>query len=453
MSNETSRPDFLDRDDFLKALNHHVEGLAETPLDHLPAPRVLAVDAPWGYGKSWIAKRLYIELQDGPKPRPVAYIDAFRYDHHDDAFAVIAAAVMKALRPKDEKRIKYLNTAANVLKAGAPAMLKAATNLALKAANLEVDDFSEAWTTMSESATENAGKFSEKAVERLFETYSKTHQLQEDFKYSLEDLTKDLPHPFVVIIDELDRCRPSFALEVLERIKHLFGAEGVVFVLFWNARSIRESIRHTYGREADAEGYLSKFVALSIPLFLSSKLRPGGPSGYGHFIEQELARVVSGAYDRAEFQSTLTECAVIFNASLRDLQKAIGIYATGAKTKADCSTPEFAYLCLLRVTESETYQKLLDRDSKVAASEATRFPVPSISATVNIPHGLWLALCYRANSDKFDDMARNGTKGINGLDDMVVDQLAVGKPGSRTHWLDQAGRLIDDLLTTRRYGN
>jgi len=453
MKTDASKPDFLDRDDFLKALHHHIEGLAEIPSDHLPAPRVLAVDAPWGYGKSWIANRLHTELQDGPKPRPVAYIDAFRYDHHDDVFAVIAAAVMKALRPEHEKREKYLRTAANVLKAAAPALMKAATGLALKVANLDADDVSEAWTKVSDAATESVGKSSEKAVEQLFEAYSKTQQLQEDFQSSLEDLTKDLPHPFVVIIDELDRCRPSFALEVLERIKHLFAAKGVVFVLFWNARSIRESVRHTYGRGADAEGYLSKFVALSITLLLSSKLRPSGPSGYVRFIEQELARVVSGAYDRAEFQATLTECAALFNASLRDVQKAIGIYAKGAETKADCSTPEFAYLCLLRVTDSETYLKLIDGDPKTAASEAGRFPVPNTNSVVNIPHGLWMALSYRADPDRFDELAGTGTKGINELDDMLIDRLAVGKPGGRTRWLDQAGNLINDLLTTRRYGN
>lgn len=106
---------------------------------------------------------------------------------------------------------------------------------------------------MVEAIVESASTASEKAVEKLLDVYANTQVAQNEFVKTLSSLTKDLPKPFVVIIDELDRCRPSFALEFLERIKHLFAAENVVFVLFWNANSICESVRHSYGQGTNAE--------------------------------------------------------------------------------------------------------------------------------------------------------------------------------------------------------
>ena len=83
-----------------------------------------------------------------------------------------------------------------------------------------------------------------------------------------------------------------FALEVLERIKHLFSAENVVFVLFWNSESIHESIRHTYGRNTQAESYLAKFVSLTIPLNLPAGAQRGPENAYAGFITQEMMRVL-----------------------------------------------------------------------------------------------------------------------------------------------------------------
>lgn len=62
----------------------------------------------------------------------------------------------------------------------------------------------------------------------------------------------------VVIVDELDRCRPDFALETLERIKHLFNVKGLKFILVYNNDVFENIIGKTYG--ADSHRYLEKFI-------------------------------------------------------------------------------------------------------------------------------------------------------------------------------------------------
>ena len=81
--------------------------------------------------------------------------------------------------------------------------------------------------------------------------------------YQLADSNN--PFPFVIIVDELDRCRPDFALSVLERIKHLFSVKNVVFVLSMKKVQLEKSICHIYGN-IDAAEYLQKFINCEITL-------------------------------------------------------------------------------------------------------------------------------------------------------------------------------------------
>jgi len=65
--------------------------------------------------------------------------------------------------------------------------------------------------------------------------------------------------PIVVLVDELDRCRPDYAIELLERIKHLFSVNGYVFVFALARDQLEKSVGHRYGEKFDASGYLERF--------------------------------------------------------------------------------------------------------------------------------------------------------------------------------------------------
>jgi hypothetical protein len=65
-----------------------------------------------------------------------------------------------------------------------------------------------------------------------------------------------------IIIDELDRCRPDFALETLERIKHLFHVKNVKYILVYNEKAMNSIINNKYGSGIDANRYIDKFVQL-----------------------------------------------------------------------------------------------------------------------------------------------------------------------------------------------
>ena len=72
--------------------------------------------------------------------------------------------------------------------------------------------------------------------------------------------------PIVIFVDELDRCRPDFAISMMESIKHIFDVENVRFVLVTNSDQLRASINHCYGAAIEAQRYLDKFIGFSFAL-------------------------------------------------------------------------------------------------------------------------------------------------------------------------------------------
>ena len=102
------------------------------------------------------------------------------------------------------------------------------------------------------------------------DNYLESKKSFEQFKASLRQLAAELAGihglPLIVVIDELDRCRPSYAVELLETAKHLFTVDHVLFVLAVNRSQLSHSIRAVYGREFDAQGYLRRFFDIDFRL-------------------------------------------------------------------------------------------------------------------------------------------------------------------------------------------
>ena len=70
----------------------------------------------------------------------------------------------------------------------------------------------------------------------------------------------------IFFIDELDRCRPNFAIELLEVIKHLFYIDNFIFIISIDKDQLSYSIANIYGHNMDTEGYLRRFFDLDYTL-------------------------------------------------------------------------------------------------------------------------------------------------------------------------------------------
>ena len=91
-------------------------------------------------------------------------------------------------------------------------------------------------------------------------------ELKNTFKELLEDVKIEKANKLVIFIDELDRCNPSFAIKLLERIKHFFDDDRFIFVFSTNLNELQYTVKKFYGEGIDGYTYLDKFFDLQFSL-------------------------------------------------------------------------------------------------------------------------------------------------------------------------------------------
>ena len=243
-------------------------------VDRLQCGAVLALDARWGEGKTWFVRHWAKHLNE--TQHNVIYLDAFANDYLDDPFLTIAAEISEAFKTSeniDDSEIESFNEkTASVLISLATILPAIAAKVALhwiglggagEAIQEVYKDGKEVYDSVSDEIT---GKLKEH-IEKKIENHQLEKQTIVDFKKELGELANKLNRPLVFIIDELDRCRPDFAIRLIERIKHFFDIPKIVFVLVMNKPQLLQSIKSFYGYDSEMDGdYLEKFVDFTIHL-------------------------------------------------------------------------------------------------------------------------------------------------------------------------------------------
>ena len=221
-------------------------------------PAVIAVDAPYGVGKSTFLSMFArtLKLQDAAK---VIRHNAWRTEFGDMPSNSLSREIITSAQSPDAKQL---------LKGGAVRLGKAALPIVGRITPLLGVYVNDAESTLI--ATNVAEALVQKAPGAIA---------------GIGDLRKQLNQyisqkRLVIIIDELDRCTPDYAIETLEAIHHVFDSDGITFVLGLHRQQLMESIKAIYGQGFDAEGYLDRFIDLTIPLsasrddFIKAKLSP-----------------------------------------------------------------------------------------------------------------------------------------------------------------------------------
>jgi len=357
--------DQLERKQFTERLIQYIIGLADSDSAILPAGRVIAVNAPWGAGKTWVAERLAAQLQLNQQiQRPGIYVNAFEFDFHQDPFAVLASAILSQASDTGGAKAGLKEATKTVLKESLPALFKGAMKTGAKKLVGE-----EAFEDVVESLADST----EKTLEALVDTFAATQKSGRAFREKLTEFARSTQGSLVVIVDELDRCRPTFALDLLERVKHLFDVPNVVFVLFFHRDAMANVIRQMYGLGVDTDAYLRKFISLNVEL--PSKMSHNyNRDDAAHFV-QEFLRSSFPAPERrgeVEFLEGLAELAPLFQATLRDVQTVMLMRNLIGVKQADDWGALGAYVLLLRLFAPQALEGINRRDVTSIAAEATR---------------------------------------------------------------------------------
>lgn len=102
--------------------------------------------------------------------------------------------------------------------------------------------------------------------ENALDLIKKTKDEAEKVSEFLQSLLPEVGERLIVFVDELDRCKPSYAVKLLERIKHYFLDEEITFVFSVNINELQHTIKKHYGNDFDATRYLDRFFDLRATL-------------------------------------------------------------------------------------------------------------------------------------------------------------------------------------------
>lgn len=226
-----------------------IENLS-TLISNLNSPAVLAIDSPWGTGKTTFIKMWEAFLRK--KGIESVYFNAWATDFSEDPLISFLGEMNDGLSklisssPKSTEAWERAKTIGTTLaKKGIPALIKIATAGVIDAEKIIEDE---------------ASKVMEALTGDMLNNYFRQKSAIAEFHESLTKLIAESKiKPIVIFVDELDRCRPTYAISLLERIEHLFNIEGIVFVLSLDKPQLCHSISAVYGYNFDAESYLRRF--------------------------------------------------------------------------------------------------------------------------------------------------------------------------------------------------
>nr|WP_319513816.1 P-loop NTPase fold protein [uncultured Cohaesibacter sp.] len=264
-------------------------------------PLVIALNGGWGSGKSFFLERWIGEYVKSSKDKEieiageVIYFDAFKSDYLDDPLVSLTHSIAKRLETQSTPK-----TLTSTLKKVAPAVGRAATKVAISYATRGLyDSFDATLFAKPETADQTSPSAFENATNAALETTEKlTKETLSEFsdrfwqaettrmsaidlfRQSLREIVSN-KKKLIIVIDELDRCRPDYALALLEVIKHFFREPSIHFVLGVNLDELANMVCVRYGNNTDGVKYLQKFISLVITM------------PYETFIEDETKTLVS----------------------------------------------------------------------------------------------------------------------------------------------------------------
>lgn len=100
----------------------------------------------------------------------------------------------------------------------------------------------------------------------LLENQKQNNNLKQEIKVFLNSLLEERGNKLIILIDELDRCSPSYAVKMLERIKHYFDDDNIIFVFSTDLSQLTHTIKKFYGEGYDSCRYLNRFFDLRLRL-------------------------------------------------------------------------------------------------------------------------------------------------------------------------------------------
>ena len=223
-----------------------------------------ALNGAWGTGKTFVLNMLMNQLWEYHSDKYIVFhYNCWQYDYYEEPLIAIVAAMLDSVDEENhllpaDLRIK--------VKAGMdlakPVLQKIATNFVKNKIGVDLTEVVSSAKAYSDALdTEEQKKLQDRSFDEFYSFKKAIQQAQEEIRKLAEDRT------LVVVVDELDRCLPNYAIKVLERLHHLFaGISNSAVLLAVDKTQLDQTISVTFGGNTNTTKYLRKFINFEFEL-------------------------------------------------------------------------------------------------------------------------------------------------------------------------------------------
>ena len=406
--------DRLERSDIAVALTNLIAEEQE--------PLVVALNGGWGTGKTFFLERWVQSMRGGTlagkeSPCVISY-NAWQDDDLEDPLLALIGQVHHCLHERSKRNDSSIKEdMASKLETAGQAVVQG-MSVVVKHAGRVVEHY------LGVDPAELVKDFANYQAKRVVD-YSAAIQARVDLKERLGDVARAVwektGRPLIVVIDDLDRCRPSFAVSLLERVKHLFNVQHIVFVLGVDLVQLARSLRNVYGVDFDADNYLHRFIDFEFKL---------PPPSYSRYIDMLMEQYGFAQYlcepgdmrNREAAKRTLREFKGLalylsdrYALSLRAIERVIRNVALIERihlTRAQVDATVIMLMSVLQVCDKETYLEFVDkRPSPKRIIDSVLMPLTEGPKTLSneeahISMVVYASIRGSLSEDVFDDIRK-----------------------------------------------
>lgn len=281
MNIATFQDDLLELRDF----SERMEKFIDTEHAFVEGSLVIALSSKFGSGKSTFLRMWSsaLEARESDIKPLVISLNAWESDYNGDPLFAIVSALAEVVQKKGE---------------AAGALLEAARDFGWFSTAIGSQIATKLTGIDPVAAAELAEKKKAARLDSIqvpmdaFSIYEGRKKAMAALKEAIREIVASASPRALFLVDELDRCRPDYAIAYLETIKHLFDTKGAVFVLAADRLQLENSAKTAFGSELDFEEYYRKFVHREV------ELPPISDNGYArlaqaytrYYLEREGSR-------------------------------------------------------------------------------------------------------------------------------------------------------------------
>ena len=239
---------FINRNRYISSFLKLINGLEEN--------KIIALDGEWGSGKTWFVKSVEY-LMNSESNNELNIVDkeimnkvkdkymTFYYNawENDDAKSAMLSLIYKLINDsclqKNESEVGAIPRLLNTV-------IKFVTNGAI---DIKEDIFGEQWNN-----------------KQITDCIKTSEEIKETFKKIIDNLLIENKNRLLIIIDEIDRCKPTFAIDLLENIKHFYDDNRIIFLVTTNNKALASSVCKIYGEKYDGALYLDRIFDINLEL-------------------------------------------------------------------------------------------------------------------------------------------------------------------------------------------